>query len=34
VPRDLRLEVPERVLHTGAVATPLDEDAVRARRGV
>jgi len=30
VPRDLRLEVPERVLHTGEVATPLDEDAVRA----
>jgi N-methylhydantoinase A len=30
VPRDLRLEVPERVLHTGAVATPLDEEAVRA----
>jgi N-methylhydantoinase A len=30
VPRDLRLEVPERVLHTGEVATPLDEDALRA----
>ena len=30
VPRDLRLEVPERVLHTGEVATTLDEDAVRA----
>src|SRR4051812_41295974 len=30
VPRDLRLEVPERVLHTGEVATALDEDAVRA----
>jgi len=30
VPRDLRLEVPERILHTGEVATPLDEDAVRA----
>src|SRR5215813_1732802 len=30
VPRDLRLEVPERVLHTGDVATALDEDAVRA----
>ena len=30
VPRDLRLEVPERVRHTGDVATPLDEDAVRA----
>src|SRR5579871_98788 len=34
VPRDLRLEVAERVLHTGEVATALDEDAVRtaARR--
>jgi N-methylhydantoinase A len=30
VPRDLRLEVPERVLHTGQVATPLDEPAVRS----
>jgi N-methylhydantoinase A len=30
VPRDLRLEVPERVLHTGEVATTLDEEAVRA----
>jgi N-methylhydantoinase A len=30
VPRDLRLEVAERVLHTGEVATALDEDAVRA----
>jgi N-methylhydantoinase A len=30
VPRDLRLEVPERVLHSGEVATPLDEQAVRA----
>ena len=30
VPRDLRLEVPERVRHTGDVATPLDEQAVRA----
>src|SRR5947199_45891 len=30
VPRDLRLEVPERVLHSGDVATPLDEQAVRA----
>jgi N-methylhydantoinase A len=30
VPRDLRLEVPERVHHTGEVATPLDEDKVRA----
>jgi N-methylhydantoinase A len=34
VPRDLRLEVPERVRHTGDVATALDEAAVRtaARR--
>lgn len=30
VPRELRLEVPERILHTGEVAIPLDEDAVRA----
>src|SRR5262244_3232538 len=30
VPRDLRLEVPERVLHTGEVETPLDEDKMRA----
>jgi N-methylhydantoinase A len=30
VPRDLRLEVPERVHYTGEVATPLDEDKVRA----
>src|SRR5712671_2635935 len=30
VPRDLRLEVPERVLHTGEVETPLDEDRMRA----
>ncbi|MBS0525450.1 MAG: hydantoinase/oxoprolinase family protein [Proteobacteria bacterium] len=30
VPRDLRLEVAERVLHTGQVATALDEKAVRA----
>src|SRR5437588_2233727 len=30
VPRDLRLEVPERVTHTGAVDTPLDEARVRA----
>ncbi|HTR87696.1 MAG TPA: hydantoinase/oxoprolinase family protein [Reyranella sp.] len=29
VPRDLRLEVPERVLHTGEVATPLDEARMR-----
>src|SRR6516164_6396072 len=30
VPRDLRLEVPERVRHTGEVDTPLDEERVRA----
>ena len=30
VPRDLRIEVPERVRHTGAVETPLDEATVRA----
>jgi N-methylhydantoinase A len=30
VPRDLRLEVPERLRHDGSVETPLDEDAVRA----
>ncbi len=30
VPRDLRLEVPERVRHDGSVETKLDEDAVRA----
>ncbi|MBW4090388.1 MAG: hydantoinase/oxoprolinase family protein [Proteobacteria bacterium] len=30
VPRDLRLEVPERIRHDGTVETPLDEDAVRA----
>ena len=29
IPRDLRLEVPERMGATGAVHTPLDEDAVR-----
>jgi len=29
VPRDLRFEVPERVLHTGDVAVSLDEEAVR-----
>src|SRR5215467_4636312 len=29
VPRDLRIEVPERVRHTGDVETPLDEAAVR-----
>ncbi|MBX9702135.1 MAG: hydantoinase/oxoprolinase family protein [Acetobacteraceae bacterium] len=34
VPRDLRLAVPERVLHDGCVETPLDEAALRdaARR--
>ncbi len=34
VPRDLRLEVPERLRHDGTVAIPLDEAAVRqaARR--
>ncbi|MDD9718306.1 hydantoinase/oxoprolinase family protein [Dinoroseobacter sp. PD6] len=30
VPRDLRLEVPERVLADGTVHTPVDLDAVRA----
>ncbi|TYB90197.1 hydantoinase/oxoprolinase family protein [Oceaniovalibus sp. ACAM 378] len=30
VPRELRFGVAERVLHTGEVATELDEDAVRA----
>src|ERR1051325_9890954 len=30
VPRNLRLEVAERVHHTGEVETPLDEAAVRA----
>src|SRR6266542_5850095 len=29
VPRDLRLEVPERVRHTGEVDTPLDEAKMR-----
>jgi N-methylhydantoinase A len=29
IPRDLRLEVPERMDATGAVLTPLDEDACR-----
>ena len=29
VPRDLRLEVPERVLHDGRVEVPLDETALR-----
>ncbi|MFI7229473.1 hydantoinase/oxoprolinase family protein [Nonomuraea angiospora] len=31
VPRDLRLEVTERVRHDGTVRTPLDEDEVRAQ---
>jgi N-methylhydantoinase A len=30
VPRDLRFEVVERMDHTGAVVTPLDEDGARA----
>ncbi len=30
VPRDLRLEVPERMRHDGTVETPLDEAAFRA----
>ena len=30
VPRDLRLEVPERVLYTGEIQTPLDENKTRA----
>ena len=30
VPRDLRLEVPERVRHNGSVEVPLDEAAFRA----
>jgi len=30
VPRDLRIEVAERVRHTGAIETPLDEAGVRA----
>ena len=30
VPRDLRLEVPERMRHTGEVDLPLDEDKMRA----
>ncbi|OYX43964.1 MAG: methylhydantoinase [Rhodobacterales bacterium 32-67-9] len=29
VPRELRIELPERVLHTGEIETPLDEEAVR-----
>jgi N-methylhydantoinase A len=30
IPRELRREVPERILANGTVRTPLDEDAVRA----
>ena len=30
VPRDLRLEVPERLRHDGSIETPLDEAAFRA----
>jgi N-methylhydantoinase A len=30
VPRDLRIEVPERVRHTGEIDTPLDEEKMRA----
>jgi N-methylhydantoinase A len=30
VPRDLRLEVPERITHTGGVDVPLDEAKMRA----
>jgi N-methylhydantoinase A len=30
VPRDLRLEVPERTLADGTIHTPVDLDAVRA----
>ncbi len=30
VPRDLRLEVPERVRHTGEIDRPLDEERMRA----
>jgi N-methylhydantoinase A len=33
VPRDLRREVPERMLASGAVGTPLDLDAVRSTIG-
>ena len=29
IPRDLRLEVPERLDYAGRVVTPLDEAAVR-----
>lgn len=29
IPRDLRLEVPERLDHQGRIVTPLDEEAVR-----
>ena len=30
IPRDLRLEVPERMDYAGRIVTPLDEEAVRA----
>ena len=30
VSRDLRFEVPERILYTGEIKTPLDEEAVRS----
>ncbi|MEC7256743.1 MAG: hydantoinase/oxoprolinase family protein, partial [Pseudomonadota bacterium] len=30
IPRDMRLEVPERILANGTVDTPLDHDALRA----
>ena len=30
IPRDLRIEVPERMDYAGRIVTPLDEDAVRA----
>ena len=32
IPRNLRLEVAERVEASGAVRTPLDEDEMRQRR--
>ena len=30
IPRDMRLEVPERILADGTIDTPLDHDALRA----
>jgi len=33
IPRDLRLEIPERMLADGSEYTPLDEDALRAALG-